>query len=65
MIELNYNNLDRETQQFLITTSKATIEKKYCDSLKKFAAKNQLDYKRLLEEEAIRNLYNYKFKFSL
>ena len=65
MIHLNYNNLDKETQQYLLMISKKEIENEHSNALKDFALKNKLNYEALLEEEAIRNLYNYEFQFSL
>ena len=65
MIHLNYNNLDAETQEHLLTKSKMEISKKYGEELQSYSNENQLEYDVLLEEEAIRNLYNYKFAFSI
>lgn len=65
MIYLNYNNLDAETQEHLLTKSKMEISKKYGTELQIYSNENQLEYDVLLEEEVIRNLYNYKFTFSI
>jgi hypothetical protein len=65
MVELNYNNLDAETQEKLLTTSKAEIEKRFGKDLKTYALENGLNFDELLNEEAIRNLYNYQFMFRL
>jgi len=62
---LNFNNLDRETQEKLMQQSKQEVEQKFGEDLKKYAAENYLDYDLLLEEEAIKNLYNHKFKFTI
>lgn len=62
---LNFNNLDRETQEKLMQQSKQEVERKFGEHLKKYAAENHLDYDSLLEEEAIKNLYNHKFKFTI
>ncbi len=62
---LNFNNLDGETQDNLMQQSKQEVEQKYGDDLKKYAAENYLDYDSLLEEEAIKNLYNHRFKFTI
>ncbi len=64
-IRLNFNNLDGETQQKLMQQSKQEVAQKYGEDLKKYAAENYLDYDSLLEEEAIKNLYNHKFKFTI
>ena len=65
MVYLNYNNLDGGTQQKLLKKSKAEIEEKYGRDLQVYAVKNQLEYDVILEEEAIRNLYDYKFTFTI
>ena len=65
MIYLNYSNLDAETQQRLLFTSKEDIENKFGDDLKAYAQKYHLDYNTILEEETMRNLYNLKIKFAI
>lgn len=65
MVELNYNNLDAETQEKLLSTSKTEIEKRFGKDLKTYALENGLNFDELLNEEAIRNLYNYQFMFRL
>ncbi len=65
MIPLNYSNLDKETQEHLLTKSKQDVEKWYWVDLKKYALKYNLDYEKLLEEEAQKNLYHYKFFFRI
>ena len=62
---LNFNNLDLETQEKLMQQSKHEVELKFGEDLKKYADENYLDYDSLLEEEAIKNLYNHKFKFTI
>ena len=65
MIYLNYSNLDAETQQRLLLNSKKEVEGKFGDDLKIYAKEHYLNYDVLLEEEATRNLYNYKFVFNI
>ena len=62
---LNFNNLDRETQEKLMQLSKQEVERKFGEDLIAYAAENSLDFDALLEEEAIKNLYNLKFKFTI
>jgi arsenate reductase-like glutaredoxin family protein len=62
---LNFNKLDRETQENLVEQSKQEVERKFGENLKTYAAENYLDYDSLLEEEAIKNLYNHKFKLTI
>ena len=63
MIYLNYSNLNEETQKRLFYNSKKEIEERFGDDIRKYAIENQIDFDRMLEEEAQRNLYSYDFVF--
>ena len=65
MIYLNYNNLDGETKEQLLKQSRKEIEDKHGKELHIYAVNSQKDYDVVLEEEVIRNLYNYKFVFNI
>ena len=65
MVYLNYNNLDGETQEKLLRRSKAEVERRHGKELQTQAEFNQLDFDVILEEEAIKNLYTYKFIFTI
>ncbi|PKQ44188.1 hypothetical protein [Confluentibacter flavum] len=65
MVYLNYNNLDNETQERLLSMSKKDVEKRFGKELKNYAREHFVNYQTLLEEEAIRNLYNYKYIFNI
>jgi len=65
MIYLNYSNLDAATQESLLTNSKKDIEHKFGDSIKAYAKEHYVNYEQMLEEEALRNLYNYKYVFNI
>lgn len=65
MVYLNYNNLDGETQERLLKQSRKEIEEKHGKELHMYAINCQKDYDAVLEEEAIRNLYSYKFIFTI
>jgi len=65
MVYLNYNNLDAETQQHLLSISKEDVESKFGESLKTYAKAHHLNYGVILEEEAIKNLYNYQYVFNI
>ena len=64
-VRLNFNNLDGETQERLMQQSKHEVEKKCGVEMKAYAKENHLVYEELLEEEAIKNLYNHKFMFTV
>lgn len=65
MIYLNYTNLDKETQERLLSMSKEEVENRFGKQLKNYAQQQDVNYDILLEEEAIRNLYNYDFVFNM
>jgi len=65
MIYLDYCNLDAETQQRLLHNSGKEVERKFGEDLKTYSKIHQLDYNTILEEEATRNLYNYKYVFNI
>ncbi len=65
MVYLNYNNLDVQTQENLIAVSKEEIEQQFGKQLKEYAKEHHLNYDTLLQEEAIRNLYNYSYVFNI
>lgn len=65
MVYLNYNNLNEETQEQLFLMSKKEIESIYGKQLKNYAKQHYVNYQTLLEEEAIRNLYNYDYVFNI
>ena len=65
MIYLNYTNLDKETQERLLSMSKKEVENRFEKQLKNYAQQRDVNYDTLLEEEAIRNLYNYKYIFRI
>ena len=65
MVYLNYNNLDAQTQEHLIAVSKKEIEQQFGKQLKNYAREHHLNYETLLQEEAIRNLYNFSYVFTI
>ncbi|MCX2682201.1 hypothetical protein OOZ15_19835 [Galbibacter sp. EGI 63066] len=65
MVYLNYNNLDADTQERLLSMSKKDVESRFGEQLCDYARKHYISYDTLLEEEAIRNLYNYKYVFKI
>src|SRR5690606_26085006 len=65
MVYLNYNNLDNDTQNRLLSMSKKDVESRFGEQLKNYAREHYVNYEALLEEEAIRNLYNYKYIFNI
>ncbi len=65
MVYLNYNNLDNETQERLLSMSKAEVESRCGKYLKTYAELHHLDYDILLEDETIKNLYSYMFVFNI
>jgi len=65
MVYLNFTNLDSETQERLLSDSKEDVESRSGTELRQFARIHDKDYEALLEDEAMRNLYNYDFVFNM
>jgi hypothetical protein len=63
MIYLNYSNLNEETQTQLLENSKKEIQERFGDDIRNYADENHIDFDKMLEEEAQRNLYSYDFVF--
>ena len=63
MIYLNYSNLNKQTQKRLLEDSKKEIQERFGDDIRQYAIENQIDFDKMLEEEAQRNLYNYDYVF--
>lgn len=64
MVHLSYNDLDSETQNRLLSMSKKEVESNFGEQLRNYTKEHYVNYETLLEEEAIRNLYNYKYVFN-
>ncbi len=65
MIYLNYSNLNEETQTQLLENSKMEIQERFGDDIRNYADENHIDFDKMLEEEAQRNLYSYDFVFNM
>lgn len=65
MVYLNFNNLDEATQNRLLDDSRKDVESRFGDDLKTYAREHHIAYDFLLEEETIRNLYNYDYVFNI
>jgi hypothetical protein len=65
MIHINFNDLDDSAQQRLIAQSKKDLEAKFGKQLRSYAKTQFSNYDELLEQEAIRNLYNYRYSFKI
>jgi hypothetical protein len=65
MVYLNYNNLNEETKEQLLQDSKKDVEQQFGDDIKSYAEKHYLNYDTMIEEEALRNLYSYKYIFNI
>ncbi|HCO85850.1 MAG TPA: hypothetical protein DIT95_20305 [Arenibacter sp.] len=65
MIYLNFTDLSEEAQERLIANSKEDVKKKYGKDLMDYAAKHHNNLDRMLDEEALRNLYSYTYVFNI
>ncbi|MCK0124520.1 hypothetical protein MWU76_08910 [Gelidibacter sp. F2691] len=65
MVYLNFTDLSEEAQNRLLELSKKDVKRKFGDSILKYARENYTNFETTIEEEAIRNLYSYTFKFNI
>jgi len=65
MIYLNYSNLNEETKEQLFQNSKKDVEQQLGDDIRSYAEKHHINYETMIEEEALRNLYSYKYIFNI
>ncbi len=63
MIQLNYSDLSDETQKRLLQQSIKDVERKFGEDIYKYAKTYCLNFDALVEEEAQRNLYSYRYEF--
>ena len=65
MVYLNFTDLSKEAQNRLLENSKKDVERKFGDSIRKYVTENYTCFEAMIEEEAVRNLYSYKFIFNI
>ena len=49
----------------ILENSKKDVERKFGDAIRKYVRENYTCFETMIEEEAIRNLYSYKFVFNI
>lgn len=65
MIHLNFSDLNGKTQERLLKSSKRDVEQKFGDDIRNHAKQHCTDPDVMIEEEALRNLYSFKYAFSI
>ena len=65
MVYLNFTDLSEEAQNRLLEISKKDVERKFGDAIRKYVRENYTSFETMIEEEAIRNLYTYKYVFNI
>lgn len=65
MIYLNYSDLNEEAKNRLLENSKKDVAQKFGDDIFKYAESHLSNFETLIEEEAMRNLYSYKYIFNI
>lgn len=65
MVYLNFSDLNEEAQNRLLENSKKDVERKFGEDIRKYVRKNYTCFEDMIEEEALRNLYSYTFKFKI
>ncbi len=65
MVHLNFSELKGETQERLLKSSKRDVDQKFDDHIRKHAKQHCTDPDVMIEEETLRNLYSFKYAFSI
>ncbi|MDH7912017.1 hypothetical protein [Winogradskyella sp. SYSU M77433] len=65
MVHLNFTDLSEEAQNRLLEISKKDVERQFGDSIRKYVKENYGCFETMIEQEAMRNLYTYKFVFNI
>ena len=65
MIYLNFTDLSEEAQNRLLETSKEDVKRKFGEAIRKYVNENHTCFETMIEEEALRNLYSYKYVFNI
>ncbi len=65
MVYLNFTDLSEETQNRLLETSKEDVKRKFGEAIRKYVNENHTNFETMIEEEALRNLYSYKYVFNI
>ena len=65
MVYLNFTDLSEEAQNRLLENSKEDVKRKFGESIRDYVRKNHTCFETMIEEEAMRNLYSYKYIFNI
>lgn len=65
MIYLNFTDLSPEAQERLLAQSREDVKKKYGRELMNYSLKHRTNIDKLLDEEAMRNLYSFTYIFNI
>ncbi|MBJ7880150.1 hypothetical protein [Gelidibacter salicanalis] len=65
MVYLNFTDLSEEAQNRLLENYNNDVERKFGDDIRKYVRENYTCFETMIEEEALRNLYSYKFIFKI
>ena len=65
MVYLNFTDLSKETQDRLLNVFKEDVKHKYGKNIIEYASRHNVNLDQMLDEEALRNLYSYKYVFNI
>ncbi len=65
MVYLNFTDLSEEAQERLLKSSKEDVKHKYGKNLIEYASSHNVNLDKMLDEEALRNLYSYQYVFNI
>lgn len=65
MIHLKFQDLSSEKQEEILQFSRDHVTHLFGESIRKYVDETGEDFEGLIDEETIKNLYTYKFMFTV
>ncbi len=65
MVHLKFQDPGSEKQEEILEVSREHVTNIFGESIRKYVGETGEDFNRLIEEETIKNLYTYKFMFTI
>ncbi len=65
MIYLNYTDLNEDAKERLLESSRVEVQEKFGEDIKRYSDENNTNFEKMIEEEAMRNMYSYNYVFNI
>ncbi|AWH75490.1 hypothetical protein DCS32_15365 [Dokdonia sp. Dokd-P16] len=65
MIHLNFNDLNEDAKHRILENSRKDVKQKFGEDIRKYIQEHNTSFEKTIEEEAQRNLYTYKYVFTI